>query len=268
MGTPRRGYADGPYGQIHYQQLGEGRPITLLHQSPMTSFQFDNVYGPLAARGFRAIGLDMPGFGLSDPTPGIPTISDYAQAVPVLLDALGIAKTALLGHHTGALVTNEVAIQFPDRVEAAILNGPLILTEAQREEFMVTDHVWEKELKAQTEAGHMRELFMIRESLAGDSISLDRISDYIVHTLLGRGKFWHGHLAAYQYRQEERLPLISQPGMILTNSGDIIFDQAQIAHKLRPDFAFTALEGGGVDIVDQQPEAWADAVAAFLNGLP
>jgi hypothetical protein len=34
---------------------------------------------------------------------------------------------------------------------------------------------------------------------------------------------------------------------------------------MRPDFAYTALEGGGIDIVDQMPEEWADAVAAFLK---
>jgi hypothetical protein len=52
--------------------------------------------------------------------------------------------------------------------------------------------------------------------------------------------------------------------MILTNTGDVIYEEARAAARLRPDFAYTELEGGGVDIVDQQPEAWADAVARFL----
>jgi pimeloyl-ACP methyl ester carboxylesterase len=264
---PRRGYAEGPYGQIHYQQLGEGKPILLLHQTPMTSFQFDNVYAPLAACGLRPIGMDMPGFGLSDPVGGVPTISDFAQAVPALLDTLGIATTTILGHHTGALVANEVAVQFPDRVNAVIFNGPLILTEADRQHFLETDHVWEKAFRALPHAAHMTKLFDIRAGLAAGSVGLERISDYIVHTLLGRGPLWHGHYAAFQYWQDERLPLVRQPGMILTNTGDIIYHQALKAHALRPDFVFTALEGGCVDIVDQQPEAWADAVAAFLERL-
>lgn len=72
--TPWRHYADGPFGQVHFQVLGEGAPLVLLHQAPITSGQFDNVYAPLAIRGFRVIGIDMPGFGMSDPTPGVPTI--------------------------------------------------------------------------------------------------------------------------------------------------------------------------------------------------
>src|SRR5690606_19472024 len=75
---PRRAYADGPFGQIHFQMLGQGAPLLLLHQAPMTSSQFDSVYEFLAAQGVQAIGIDMPGFGMSDPTPFTPTISDYA----------------------------------------------------------------------------------------------------------------------------------------------------------------------------------------------
>jgi pimeloyl-ACP methyl ester carboxylesterase len=72
--TPRRHYADGPFGQVHFQMLGEGAPLILLHQVPMTSGQFDNSYGPLAERG--GIGTDVPGFGISDLAPGVPTVED------------------------------------------------------------------------------------------------------------------------------------------------------------------------------------------------
>ncbi|MFD2134862.1 alpha/beta fold hydrolase [Novosphingobium resinovorum] len=79
----RRGYAAGPYGQVHFRHAGEGgAPVVLLHQAPMTAAQFDNVYEPLAARGFHAIGIDMPGFGMSDPVDGVPRVEDWAACVP------------------------------------------------------------------------------------------------------------------------------------------------------------------------------------------
>jgi hypothetical protein len=34
---------------------------------------------------------------------------------------------------------------------------------------------------------------------------------------------------------------------------------------MRPDFAYAELEGGTIDIIDEQPEAWAQAVADFLK---
>lgn len=264
---PRRGYADGPFGQIHYQICGEGTPLVLLHQAPMASGQFDNVYAPLATRGFRVISIDMPGFGMSDPTHFVPGVGDYAAVVPPVLDALKIDRAAILGHHTGALAATEAALRFPDRISALIVNGPLIVTDAERENFMAGLHKWELDYSARPEAAHMVELFGIRNRLAHGAIPPARLSDYVVQSLIGRGPFWYGHHAAYTYRLDDTLPRIVQPGMILSNSGDMIYPHAGRAHALRPDFAFVALEGGGIDIVDEQPDAWADAVAAFLHGL-
>jgi pimeloyl-ACP methyl ester carboxylesterase len=264
---PKRGYADGPFGQIHYQQLGAGKPLILLHQAPMTSGQFDNVYEPLARRGFRAIGIDMPGFGMSDPTDFVPTVTDYAKVVPAVLDMLGIDTAFLLGHHTGALAATEAARHYPDRISALVINGPLLVDEAEWDGFVNGLHQWELGYGARPEAAHMAELFNIRSRFAAGSVPDDRISDYVVQALIGKGAFWYGHNAAYAYRQAEVLPEIKQPTLILSNTGDMIYPHAVRAHELRPDFAFVALEGGGVDIVDQQPEAWADAVANFLDSL-
>ena len=48
----------------------------------------------------------------------------------------------------------------------------------------------------------------------------------------------------------------------------MIYDLAQRARVVRPDFAYAELEGGGVDIMDQQPEAWSETVARFLGTVP
>jgi pimeloyl-ACP methyl ester carboxylesterase len=254
---------------VHFQVLGDGVPLLLLHQAPMTSGQFDAGYAPLAERGFMAIGVDMPGFGLSDPAPGVPTVADFAQVVPAVLDALGIERAALLGHHTGALAANEAAIAFPTRIAALILNGPLLVSAEDRTAFLAEGGMndWEQGFKGQEHAAHLAQLFDIRDRMARGSIGYDRLSDYVVQAMVGRGAFWHGHHAAYMYDQAARLPLITQPTLIFSNTGDDIYPHAEAARAVRPDFAFAALEGGGVDIVDQQPEAWADVVAGFLNSV-
>ena len=75
-----RGYARGPHGQVHYHdnQGASAMPLLLLHQAPMSHRQFDAVYEPLKTRGIRAIGIDMPGFGMSDPTPFVPKATPHA----------------------------------------------------------------------------------------------------------------------------------------------------------------------------------------------
>ena len=265
---PRRGYADGPFGQIHYQQQGDGQPLVLLHQAPMTSGQYDQAYAPLAARGFRAIGIDMPGFGQSDAASEAPTVDDYARVVTPVLDALGLRTAVVAGHHTGGLAAVAAAVGAPDRVSHLVIHGPLHITQAEADEYLATGHQWELGFVAQPEGAHFAELARIREGFAAGTIPPARISDYVVQAFSGRGAFWHGHHAAYTYRLDEEILRVTQPTLILTNTGDIIHDLAARTLTARPDFALAVLEGGGVDILDQQPEAWAEAVAAFVFGSP
>lgn len=265
MSRPRRAYADGPYGQVHYQTLGDGVPLVLVHQAMMASGQFDWVYEPLARRGVRAIGIDMPGFGMSDMTPMVPRVEDLAACVPPVLDALGLAKAAVLGHHTGAMVATEAAVQFPNRITALIMNGPMPVTDKERQDFLNNGFLREKANVPISGGGHFNVVFGGRERLAAGTVPLYRISDYVVQAFGGQAPYWYGHHAAYQYHHDASLRRITCRALILTNTGDIIYEHAKRAKAIRPDIPMVALQGGGVDIVDQQPEQWADAVVAFLK---
>ncbi|MFV3129424.1 alpha/beta fold hydrolase [Niveispirillum sp. KHB5.9] len=269
MARLRRGYADGPFGQIHYWDGERGKPLVLVHQAIMSANEYDYVFQPLLDRGIRPIALDLPGFGLSDPTGFAPTIADYAAAIPPLLDALGIDLAAIGGHHTGALVGNEAANLYPDRISACILGGPLLIPDNVRQA-LITDVVErEKAFTALPEAAHMVEVAKIRERYAAGTIGPARITDYVVQAMqaFAMGTYWYGHAAAFMYRQEGPLMALRQPTLILTNTGDMIYQAALEAHRMRPDFAFHAIEGGGIDILDQAPLEWADAAADFLDGV-
>lgn len=264
--TTRRAYAQGPFGQVHFHEAGPptGTPLVLLHQAPVSARQYEAVYPLLAARGIRAIGIDMPGFGCSDPTPFVPAIEDYAKAVPSVLDALGISAASILGHHTGALVATEVALQFPERIKRVVLNGPLPLQDAEREQWLEFCRREEIAFRESSDGSHLVKLFAMRYQFARDSVPVGTVTRYIVETLGGLGPFWYGHHAAFRYDHAKTLRLLKHPTMILTNTGDQIYEHAKLAHQIRPDFGFVALDGGGIDVVDQLPVAWADAVAEFV----
>jgi pimeloyl-ACP methyl ester carboxylesterase len=263
--VPRRAYAEGPYGQVHFRDTGEGIPLVLCHQAPQTSKQFTNVYEPLHRRGLRAIGVDTPGFGESDPTPFVPTVEDWAAAVPAVLDHLGIEKAHVLGHHTGGMVATEVALQFPGRVRKLIINGPLPMSEERRLKFLEGNEEREINFVYADDGSHLQQSFMGRHNMYGAGADPRTITRYTVEKFQGYAPFWTGHHAAFIYDHGAALKKIKQATLILTNTGDQIYENAQLARELRPDFAYKELAGGGIDIVDQMPEEWADAVAAFLK---
>jgi pimeloyl-ACP methyl ester carboxylesterase len=266
----RRGYADGPFGQLHFQDAGAGRPLILLHQAIMSSGQFDNVFAPLIDRGLRPIALDMPGFGMSDPPDFPPMIADYAQAVMPVLDWLGIGNAAVVGHHTGALVATELTLAHPDRIGAVILAGPMIIDEDERQAGVEQLVDREKAFVARPHGAHFGEIAVIREMLAAGTISDERISDYVVQAMqaYGHGAYWYGHNAAFTYRHDDPLRCLVQPTLLLTNDGDMTHASALAAKAMRPDFEWFEIKGGGIDICDQAPCEWASAIADFLDRHP
>ena len=263
-----RGYADGPYGQVHYQDGGKGLPLVMIHQAPMTSRQFENVFAPLIARGIRPIAVDCPGFGMSDATTFVPKVEDWAKAVPPVLDHLGVKVADVLGHHTGGMVATEVEQQFPDRVRKLVIAGPLPMTENERAAFLDGAQKNEIDFVYQADGSHLTAAFATRNRMytaSGTAPDPKLITRYTVEKFMGVAPFWYGHHAAFIYDHNRTIPKIKHPTLIMTNTGDQIYENAKQTRKMRPDFQFTELQGGGVDIVDQQSEAWADAVAKFLK---
>lgn len=263
----KRIYTDGPYGQIHFQDTGSGTPLVLCHQAPMSSRQFESVYDLLAEHGIRAIGIDMPGFGKSDATDFVPRVEDYARVIPNVLDHLGLSSTFILGHHTGAMVATEVALQFKDRVIGVILNGPLPLTAEERESGLAYVEEHEKGYKAQADGSHFLKLFNNRMAYATEKTDWNLATRYIVEQLSGTGPFWYGHHAAFQYDHGKTIPLITHPTLVLTNTGDAIYKNALDTMALRPDFSFAEIEGGTIDIVDEEPALWVAEVAKFIRSV-
>ncbi len=262
--THRKAYADGPFGQLHYMQAGSGEPLLMIHQSPDSMIQFEPVMDLLAEAGLRAIAVDIPGYGMSDTPDHPPSIAAYAQIVPALLDALGIERTHLLGHHTGALIATEAALQCPARIQRLILNGPLPLTDEERAYFKEAMSV-EKTWAPKWDGSHLVEQWSFRYNAQAKWDNLAAFHTHFVHGLLAGDTVWYAHDAVFDYRHEDALPKIKQPTLILTNTGDAIHAQAKRAHELRPDFTYTELEGGTIDVIDELPEAWAHAVVDFLR---
>jgi 3-oxoadipate enol-lactonase len=76
----------------------------------------------IAEAGFRAVAADLPGYG--DSTPVHPyDLRRMAEAVRALIDWLGPAPVALVGHSMGGMVAQELMAWSPQRVAALVLTG-------------------------------------------------------------------------------------------------------------------------------------------------
>ncbi|HWU21369.1 MAG TPA: alpha/beta fold hydrolase [Nocardioides sp.] len=111
-------------GVLRYHEAGDGPPLVLLHGSGPGVTGWRNFGDNLAtfAPHFRCLVLELPGFGVSDPTDQHPMVA----ALPALgdfLDALGLDRVDLIGNSMGGIVATRFAIAHPDRVRRMVTVG-------------------------------------------------------------------------------------------------------------------------------------------------
>lgn len=261
--TQRRTYIDGPYGQIHLRLAGEGgMPLLMLHQSPLSGAMFSAAMEPLAAAGVYVAAMDTPGYGASDPPPHPVAIADYGASVAAAMDALGWDEAALLGHHTGAAIAASFANQHPERLHALILNGVPLLSNEDRAFFAKFKF---EPLKIEDDGSHLVAAWNQRLAASPGWTNRDAMHRYVVEMLANPDRYHWGFNAAFAHDLDSDLSGIACPTLILTNTGEDLYDASRRAHGLRSEFDFAALDGGTHDIVDEQPEAWAIQVSDWLR---
>jgi pimeloyl-ACP methyl ester carboxylesterase len=123
-GRIRRGYVDAGYGQVHFRHCGRGTPLVLLHWTPISSRQYAHCLPLLAARGFDAYALDLPGYGQSDARDPDWRVADFAHAIAGALRALGLERPCLVGGHFSSLVATECALDAGVAPRCLVLDAP------------------------------------------------------------------------------------------------------------------------------------------------
>lgn len=256
----KRGYVDTPLGQLHYQQVGSGsKLIVLLHQTPWFHVYYSRAQAALAEQGFRSIAFDLPGYGLSDRLTTPPQIADYADAIHVGLDDLGIDDAVFLGHHTGAAVGVEIARQQPLRVDCLMLHGVPLYTPAEQEKRLVKAH-WDQAPSADGQYLARRSQYLSKFVVGSDA---SRHWSLLTMFIAGPTE-WYGHNAVFRYDMDASLLKIEVPVSVLSNGADLLDYTFERVRKLRPDFNYRRLDSESSNMPFDEPIAWVSAVVDEL----
>jgi pimeloyl-ACP methyl ester carboxylesterase len=104
-----------------------GPPVLLLHGWGASMYLFAAQLTALGAAGSRAIAIDLRGHGRSSKPsgPGRYATASFLDDVVKVMDALAVARSAMVGQSMGGAIAIELALRFPERVAALALINPI-----------------------------------------------------------------------------------------------------------------------------------------------
>ena len=119
--TPEDHYVKVGNVKTRYWASGnEGTVVILIHG--LGGFVENWIYNiNVLAQYHRVYALDLAGFGRSDKTSILSSLSQGAQFVHDFMTVQNINRASLVGHSMGGGITLQYAIQFPDRIEKMVL---------------------------------------------------------------------------------------------------------------------------------------------------
>lgn len=107
---------------MHYEKLGRGRPVLLLH-SWIGSWRYWVPLMQHLRNTYTIYTIDLLGFGDSAKTPQFYSLDARVQMLDRFLDQLGIPKAAVIGHGLGGMVAVRFGLAYPTRIARLVLSS-------------------------------------------------------------------------------------------------------------------------------------------------
>lgn len=249
---------------VHVIEQGTGDPVLLVHGFAGSTIDFEGTLLPALAGNHRAVAIDLLGMGFSARGDDLPYGDDlWARQLGEVMDALGMAKAAIVGHSLGGGIATIFAGERGDRVERLVLVAPVVPLEwSERAGFFIlaevpglgellfgtADHL--PRLPGFSDPYHARahEIFRIRGTRAA----------LLRH--LRRGRDTPRLAAAYRR--------ITVPTLVVAGTADDIVPYPAVRRAVPAirDVLVLPLDGVGHWIMRDAPERLADATRRFLRG--
>ncbi|MDF3038771.1 MAG: alpha/beta hydrolase fold protein [Thermomicrobiales bacterium] len=251
---------------------GSGEPLVLLHGFTGGTDSWLPIAGELA-RDYRVHAIDLIGHGGSA-VPEDGTRYAYKQAVddlPAVLTALGIDRAAWLGYSLGGRLALGVALAYPERVSALILESATagIRDEDERASRRISDEALANRIEqhgieafvAQWEALPM---WVSQQSLAPAVLATQRAQRLANHPV-GLANSLRGMGQGAQPSLWDRLGEMRAPTLLIAGALDAKF--AGIAAEMSqaiPNAALALIPGAGHAVHLESPARFCEIVRAFL----
>lgn len=215
----------------------------------------------LLCRDRVVVAPDTPGFGASDAPASPPSIADYADAMSEFVETLDLQQPLdVIGYHTGSLVGTELSCTRPEMVRRLVLISTPLFDDAQ---LQVIRRAYRPD--PIDEAGtHLTNRWRLLREWGDSAQTLENtMRDFVEHVRGGTKAEW-GVEAAFNYRIQDRLPLVQQPVLVL-NPEDDLFEVTPSCRPLLRNGAIHDLPNRSHGMLDAHTEQFDALLRRFLD---
>lgn len=262
-------YVELSHGKTRVLEAGRGEPVILLHGAGYTSDadSWRLTIPALAAR-LRVLALDCLGWGLGDRLPTAYSFAYLVDHVREVQDALGLARTHLVGHSMGGWIASLLAYESPQRVDKLVL----VASGGTATRPLPTMTQWNPPPEEQVRAE-------LERRFGGREVDLDQLMARQRQKLANadwieafRKVMAHmtDPITRARYNTRRRLPYITAPTLIIWGREDAVNPLAmgEETHRLIPGSRLLVFDGCGHDVPAERTEEFNRAVLEFLAPDP
>ncbi|MBC83586.1 MAG: hypothetical protein CL454_01875 [Acidimicrobiaceae bacterium] len=265
-----RKYANTEFGQIHYQDLGHGEPIVLLHQTASSSVMYERSF-PYLSESNRIIAIDTPGFGMSDSPPNSTQIIEfYSNAVSLVLDDAGIEKAHVVGFHTGATTAIDFSTRFKKRIKSLTIFCVLALTADEQEEWLQRDDLSER-WHPDGEGLFIEKNILDYVAWFATANDGETYLREIIAKLQAGPNYWWAYEGVIRYDHYNRYQEIECPTLVLNAENEVLYDYTLRTHEAISNSLYKVIPcppadtRGWTAVVAEYPEDFAKAIQDFTQ---
>lgn len=262
--------------KIFYQDLGEGKPVVLIHGWPLNSESWEYQLNELPANGFRVIAYDRRGFGKSDKPWGNYDYSTLAGDLKALLDELDLHEVTLVGFSmAGGEVIRYLSLYGSERIAKIALVSSIIpyMLKTDDNPEGVPQEMFD-EFETQLRDDRPKFLATFGKQFYGDSLLTPTVSSELLDwtqtmALAGSGKATIECLKAFSttdFRNE--LSSVKVPVLIIHGEDDKtvpIKTAGEQAARLLPEAEYIVYEGAPHGLFITEKEKLTTDLINFIN---
>ena len=244
--------------ELEVIRRGAGRPVLLLHG--MQNVDPRARFLDLLSRRAEIIVPSHPGFGHSPRPADFDTVYDLVHLYLDVLEALPYERVALVGLSFGGWLAAEIAVQCCHRVDRLVLVDAFGIKISDRETPDILDVFNTSPQEVQRRSWHDPGKWAPDFNTMSDDELVVRAQNWEALCLYG----WHPYM--YNPQLKRWLHRIMVPTLVLWGASDEIVQPSygRAYSALIPGARFELIAEAGHHPEIEQPEAFADRVAAFL----